>query len=207
MSAWMSPGPSRWSSFFCPSTTTASLRTRRGTSSKRCTGLPEPDEPGQQQRAAAEERARDAEDEEEREGGDGVLTRRRRGGRALQASRSSATPRPPPQLGRDRRQHLVQVADDGVVGDRHDRRLRVGVDREDPLRALAAGDVLRRARDPAGDVDLRRDLVPGLPDLVGVRAPAGHRHRARAADGAAEQRRELLDRRRSPRPSRRRGRR
>ena len=40
MAACMSPGRSRWNSFFCPSTTTASLRTRCGTSSKRATGLP-----------------------------------------------------------------------------------------------------------------------------------------------------------------------
>ena len=69
MSAWIRPGTSRWNSFFCPSTTTASLRTRRGTSSNRCTGLPDPDEPEQQQRAAAEQQARVAEHEDERKRG------------------------------------------------------------------------------------------------------------------------------------------
>ena len=59
---------------------------------------------------------------------------------------------------------------------------------------FAARDVLGGARDAAGDVDLRRDLRPGLADLVGVRAPAGHRDRAGAADGATEERRQLLDR-------------
>ena len=40
---------------------------------------------------------------------------------------------------------------------------------------------------------LGRDLRAGLADLVGVRAPAGAGHGARAADGAAEQLGELLD--------------
>ena len=81
------------------------------------------------------------------------------------------------QLGGDRRHDLVQVADHRVVGAGEDRRLGVGVDREDLLRALAAGDVLRGAADPAGDVEVGRDLRAGLADLVGVRAPAGARHR------------------------------
>ena len=44
-----------------------------------------------------------------------------------------------PDLGRDRRHDLVQVADHGVVGGGEDRRLAVGVDRHQPLGALAAG--------------------------------------------------------------------
>ena len=71
-----------------------------------------------------------------------------RGDRLQPVVRASRAPSP--QLGRDRGQHLVQVADDRVVGDRHDRRLRVGVDREDPLRALGsrrcAGSHRRRRR-------------------------------------------------------------
>ena len=54
-----------------------------------------------------------------------------------------------PELGADRGHDLVQVADHRVVGDREDRRLGIAVDREDLLRALGAGDVLRRAADPA----------------------------------------------------------
>ena len=87
----------------------------------------------------------------------------------------------------------MQVADHRVVGVREDRRLAVGVDREQRLRALATGDVLRRAADPAGDVEVGRDLRPGLADLVGVRPPAGARDDARAADRGVEQRRELLE--------------
>ena len=87
----------------------------------------------------------------------------------------------------------MQVADHRPVGVREDRRLRVVVDRADPLGALAAGDVLRRAADPARDVEVGADLRAGLPDLVGVGPPAGARRDARAADRRAEQSRELLD--------------
>src|SRR3954470_16290760 len=45
---------------------------------------------------------------------------------------------------------LVQVADDGVVGVGQDGGARVGVDRDDVLRAGAAGDVLNGAADAAG---------------------------------------------------------
>ncbi len=57
MNAWIRPGPRRWNSFFWPSTTTASLRTRCGTSSNALHRLAEPDEAGEQERAAAEQRA------------------------------------------------------------------------------------------------------------------------------------------------------
>ena len=79
-----------------------------------------------------------------------------------------------PELRRDRRYDLVQVADDRVVGAGQDRGLGVGVHGEDRLRPLAPGHVLCRARDAARDVDVRSDLRPGLADLVRVRSPAGH---------------------------------
>ena len=97
------------------------------------------------------------------------------------------------QLGADGRDDLVQVADHGVVGAGEDRRLRVGVDGEDLLRALRARDVLRRAADPAGDVEVGGDLRARLADLVGVRPPPRARDDARAADRRAEQPGELLD--------------
>jgi hypothetical protein len=53
--------------------------------------------------------------------------------------------------------------------------------------------VLRRAADAAGDVEVGGDLGARLPDLVGVRPPAGARDGARAADHAAEQARQLLE--------------
>src|SRR5262249_40049241 len=67
---------------------------------------------------------------------------------------------------------LVQVADDGVVGVGEDGGAGVGVDGDDVPGAGAAGDVLDGAADAAGQVELRGDLGAGLPDLLGVRAPA-----------------------------------
>ena len=66
------PGPSRWNSLRWPSTISASLRTRRGTSSKRVDRLAEPHEVDQQLRAAREQAAADGERgrERERSGGD-----------------------------------------------------------------------------------------------------------------------------------------
>jgi hypothetical protein len=40
MNACISPGPMRWSSFFCPRTIVASLRARAGRSETRDVGLP-----------------------------------------------------------------------------------------------------------------------------------------------------------------------
>ncbi len=90
---------------------------------------------------------------------------------------------------------LLDVADDGVVGVAHDRRLGVGVDDDHRLGVTAAGDVLRGAADPAGDVEVRRHLGTGLPHLLGVRTPAVTGDDARATDRAAEQLGELLQRR------------
>ena len=179
MKACISPGTSRWSSLRWPSAITTSLRTRAGSSPDRSLGRPiltsrtsTTRPPGEQ--PAADRQRPPSSDEE----GDRVYP--------PLAFRISAT------IGRH---HLVQVADHGVVGVRDDRRVGIGVDREDPLGALAAGHVLGRAADAAGDVDLGRDLGAGLADLIGVRPPAGDRDRARAADRSAEQLRELLDRR------------
>ena len=135
------------------------------------------DEPHEEERATREQPARDGEQRRERD------ARRR----------ASLWPSHLPELGRDRGDDLVQVADHRVVGVREDRRLGIVVDREQRLRALAAGDVLRRAADPARDVEVGRDLRARLADLVGVRPPAGARDDARAADRAVEQRRELLE--------------
>ena len=69
------------------------------------------------------------------------------------------------------------------------------------LAAIMPDPVLDGAGDAAGDVQLRRDALAGLADLVGVRPPAVVGDDAGAADGAAEQPGQLLERRRSPRPS------
>ena len=83
--------------------------------------------------------------------------------------------------------HLVQVADDSVVGAGQDRGARVGVDRDDVLGARAARDVLDGAADAAGQVELGGDLGAGLADLLLVRAPALGGDHAGHADHAAEQ--------------------
>ena len=74
-----------------------------------------------------------------------------------------------------------------------DRRVRVRVDREDPLGRLAADDVLDRAADAARDVEVRGDARPGLADLLGVRPPAQARRDARHADRGAEQLGQLVE--------------
>src|SRR6185295_13298812 len=74
---------------------------------------------------------------------------------------------------RERGHDLERVADDAVVGDLEDRRLRILVDRDDDLRRLHAREVLDRARDADRDVELRADGLARLADLLGVRTPAG----------------------------------
>src|SRR6185503_2725708 len=98
-------------------------------------------------------------------------------------------------LGRDRREDGVEVADDGPGRATHDRRLRVRVDGEDRLRRPTADDVLDRPADAARDVEVGRDPGAGLPDLVPVRAPAGAGDHARDTDRPPQERRQLLERR------------
>src|SRR5512132_839313 len=70
-------------------------------------------------------------------------------------------------------QHLEEVSHHTEVGELEDRGLPVLVDRDDGLRGLHAGTVLDGTGDATGDVQLGRDLLAGLPDLGGVRVPAG----------------------------------
>src|SRR5215211_2383264 len=181
MAAWINPGTLRCSSLRCPRTMTASLRMRSGRSPERSAGL------------AALRRSTSS------------FTRRAKRKPAAESATASATapiatsigglPLPGTsllQLPRDRRHDLGEVADHRVVRACQDRRLRVGIDRENLLRALAAGDVLGRPTDPARDVKVGRHLGASLADLVGVRAPARARHDPRAANGGAEQLGELL---------------
>src|SRR5579872_87684 len=179
MNAWARPGPMRWRSLRCPSTITSSFSTRLGISAVRSTGLPARTSPTS------------------------VITLRvNRVPLRISATASAIAPMTTllsvldsADLGRDRRDDLVQVADHGIVGAREDRGLGVGVDREQALGALAARHVLGGTADAAGDVDLGRDLRARLPDLVRVGTPARHRDRARAADGGAQQLGQLLDHR------------
>ena len=86
----------------------------------------------------------------------------------------------------------MEVADDPEVGELEDRRVRVLVDREDVLGVLHPDLVLDRARDPGGEVQLRRDRLAGLADLRRVRVPPGVDDRAGRGDGAAQRVGELL---------------
>jgi hypothetical protein len=87
----------------------------------------------------------------------------------------------------------MEVADHGVVRLGDDRGFGVGVDRDDGLRALAAGHVLDRSADSAGQVQLRGDLRTGLAHLLPVRAPALTGHDSGDAKRAAEQGGEFLE--------------
>ena len=84
------------------------------------------------------------------------------------------------------RHGLNRSADQAVVGDLEDRRLLVLVDGDDDLAVLHAGEVLDRARDADRDVELGRDDLAGLADLVVVRHEAGVDRGARGADRGAE---------------------
>ena len=140
MNACISPGPRRWSSLRWPSTIVASLldppRACRRRADAGCACLASRTS---RRGAADEQRAADRQSDGQRDRGD-------RRGYAPFAFRISA---------RDRGHDLVQVADHGVVGAGEDRRLAVGVDRQQLLGALAAGHVLGRAADPARDVERR----------------------------------------------------
>src|SRR5262245_14716118 len=97
---------------------------------------------------------------------------------------------------RQRRHHFERVANDAVVGDLEDRRFGVFVDRDDRARGAHAGEVLDRAADADGDVELGRDDLAGLADLLAVRAPARVDDGARRADrgdAGAERGDEFLD--------------
>src|SRR5436190_13368582 len=87
--------------------------------------------------------------------------------------------------GRDDRQ---RIADDPQIRELEDRRVAVLVDGDHPARAADADDVLRRAADPDGDVDLRPDGLAGLADLHREGGPARVDHGARGADGGAADR-------------------
>src|SRR5512144_3307942 len=67
------------------------------------------------------------------------------------------------------RKDLVQVPDDPEVGHLEDRGVRVLVHRDDRLGGLHAGPVLDGSGDAARDVQLWRDRLPRLPDLVFMR--------------------------------------
>src|SRR4051795_11919376 len=70
-------------------------------------------------------------------------------------------------LFRELRHDVEQITDDAAVDELEDRRLGVLVDGDDRLRCLHAGPVLDRAGDADRHVELWRDGLACLPDLVG----------------------------------------
>src|SRR5690349_24784831 len=88
---------------------------------------------------------------------------------------------------------LFPLGDNAVVGDLEDRLVLVLVDRDDRLRTLHTGEVLNRAGDRDGEVEVRRDDLARLTDLPvrGDHARVGRG--ARGAHRGAEQVRELLE--------------
>jgi len=88
---------------------------------------------------------------------------------------------------------VEEVVDDRVVGDVHDRRVGVRVDRDDRIGALHAGDVLDCAGDTDGDVDVGRDDLPGLADLSVLGQPAVVDDRARGRQRRTECVRQIAD--------------
>ena len=71
------------------------------------------------------------------------------------------------------RQSFKQVANNSVVSDIKDGSLRVFVDGDDCVRILHAYQVLNRAGNPEGDIQLWRDCLSRLSDLTIDREPFG----------------------------------
>ena len=70
-------------------------------------------------------------------------------------------------------EHLVQVAHDPKISKSEDRRLGILVHRDDGLGGLHSSTVLDGAGNASSNVQLRRNGLAGLADLVRVRIPAG----------------------------------
>src|SRR3990172_7350052 len=90
------------------------------------------------------------------------------------------------------RDHVEEVGDDAVVGDREDGCPGIRVHGDDELRAAHPLEMLRGPADPERPVDPRLHLQPGLADLPRPWQPAEVGDRARRRDGPAERGREGL---------------
>src|SRR5580692_7633717 len=84
------------------------------------------------------------------------------------------------------RQQREQIADQAVIGDLKNRRLSILVDGDDDLAVLHAGEMLDCARNANGDVQIRRDHLAGLPDLLVIRRITRIDGRARSTNGRAQ---------------------
>src|SRR5215212_11394977 len=81
----------------------------------------------------------------------------------------------------------------GVIAECKDRRLWILVHRHDRLGRLHSGTVLYGPGDSGGDIELRRDGLASLADLIGVRVPARVHRRSGCADRGAEGVGQLFD--------------
>ena len=85
-----------------------------------------------------------------------------------------------------RGQNLQRIADDAVVGKVEDRRVGVGIDRNDHVRGLHADAVLDRARDAGRNVELGSHRLAGLANLTVSTHPASLHAGPRGTDFAAQ---------------------
>ncbi len=102
------------------------------------------------------------------------------------ADATPSFPRASTRLRLRRRQQLQRVDLRAVVGDVEDRRLGVGVHGDDQVGALHPFQVLRRAADAQGQIQLGLDGHARLAHLARGRQPALVDHRPRGADRAAQ---------------------
>src|SRR5436305_8688332 len=93
------------------------------------------------------------------------------------------------QLGHD----LEEIAHDAVIGHLEDRSFLVLVDGHDGLAVLHAGEMLDRAGDADGDIEVGRHHLAGLADLVVVRHVARVDRRAAGAETGPHRVGELLE--------------
>ena len=96
-------------------------------------------------------------------------------------------------LGDQRRQDLVKVPDNTVVGNIEDQCLGVFVDRDHALGVAHADYVLYGTGDPAVDIQIRCDRDPALPDQVGVGDPALVDRDTRRAHSTVQKIRQFLN--------------
>src|SRR5689334_1533504 len=86
------------------------------------------------------------------------------------------------QLGHD----LEEIAHDAIVGNLEDRGFLVLIDRNDGLAVLHAGEMLDRAGDADGDIEVGRHDLAGLANLVVVGHVAGVHGGAAGAETGTE---------------------
>ena len=88
---------------------------------------------------------------------------------------------------------VEEISDEAVVSDLEDGGISVGVDGDDDLRVLHASNVLNRAGEADGEVEVGGDDLAGLADLHVVGAEAGVDNGAGGADGGLEGGSELVE--------------